>query len=76
LGALFIQFVPVWAGDIDVALAGLVYGVSLMLTLVLIPDGLGGLVKRIATWLRARIGWQPQSPQEVENSAQKAKATS
>ncbi len=76
LGALFIQFVPVWAGDIVVALAGLVYGVSLMLTLVLIPDGLGGLAKRIATWLRARIGWQPQSPQEVENSAQKAKTAS
>ncbi|MGE3992913.1 branched-chain amino acid ABC transporter permease [Pseudorhodoplanes sp.] len=46
LGALFIQFVPVWAGDIDPALAGLVYGIALILTLVIIPDGIGGFIKR------------------------------
>lgn len=47
VGAAFIQFAPVWAGDIDVALAGLVYGGALVVVLLLLPDGIGGAISRI-----------------------------
>ncbi|MFZ5733074.1 MAG: branched-chain amino acid ABC transporter permease [Pseudomonadota bacterium] len=55
LGALFIQFVPVWASDIDVALAGMVYGLSLILILLIVPDGLGGLCQRLSEWVKAML---------------------
>jgi ABC-type branched-subunit amino acid transport system permease subunit len=57
IGAMFIQFVPIWASDIDVSLGGLVFGGALIVTLVLIPAGVGGLVERIFLWFCARIGW-------------------
>lgn len=55
LGALFIQFVPVWASDIDVALAGMVYGLSLILILLIVPDGLGGFCQRASEWVKAML---------------------
>jgi branched-chain amino acid transport system permease protein len=57
LGAMFIQFVPIWASDIDASLGGLVFGGALIVTLVLIPAGVGGLVWRMFSWSCARLGW-------------------
>jgi branched-chain amino acid transport system permease protein len=57
VGAMFIQFVPVWASDIDVSLGGLVFGCALILTLVAIPAGIGGLGERLFIRLCARLGW-------------------
>jgi branched-chain amino acid transport system permease protein len=57
IGAMFIQFVPIWASDIDVSLGGLVFGGALIVTLVVIPAGIGGLGERIFLWLCARFGW-------------------
>lgn len=57
VGAMFIQFVPVWASDIDVSLGGLVFGCALILTLVAIPAGIGGLSERLFIRLCARLGW-------------------
>jgi branched-chain amino acid transport system permease protein len=57
IGAMFIQFVPIWASDIDVSLGGLVFGGALIVTLVLIPAGIGGFAERIFMWFCARVGW-------------------
>jgi ABC-type branched-subunit amino acid transport system permease subunit len=57
IGAMFIQFVPIWASDIDVSLGGLVFGGALIITLVVIPAGIGGLGDRIFIWLCTKLGW-------------------
>lgn len=57
IGAMFIQFVPIWASDIDVSLGGLVFGGALIVTLVVIPAGIGGLGERVFLWLCTRFGW-------------------
>jgi len=46
-GALFIEFVPVYASDVDEALAGVIYGGVLILFMYLLPGGVMGLVRRI-----------------------------
>lgn len=51
-GALFIQFVPVWASGIDRALAGFVYGGALIAAVLLMPAGVAGLLHK----LQQRIG--------------------
>jgi branched-chain amino acid transport system permease protein len=48
-GALFIEFVPVYAADIDEALAGVIYGGVLILFMYLLPGGVMGLVRRISS---------------------------
>jgi len=57
VGAMFIQFVPIWASDIDVSLGGLVFGGALIVTLVVIPAGIGGLGERVFIWLCVKLGW-------------------
>jgi branched-chain amino acid transport system permease protein len=52
-GALFIEFVPVYAADVDEALAGVIYGGVLILFMYLLPGGVMGLVRRISS-TRAR----------------------
>ncbi len=45
-GALFIEFVPVYAGDVDEALAGVIYGAVLIAFMYALPGGvMGGLRK-------------------------------
>ena len=56
-GAMFIQFVPTWASDIDVSLGGLVFGCALILTLVVLPAGVGGLASRLYDFTCFRLGW-------------------
>jgi branched-chain amino acid transport system permease protein len=48
-GALFIEFVPVYAADVDEALAGVIYGGVLILFMYLLPGGVMGLVRKIAS---------------------------
>ncbi|MFT4118798.1 branched-chain amino acid ABC transporter permease [Bradyrhizobium sp.] len=57
VGAMFIQFVPIWASDIDVSLGGLVFGGALILTLVLIPSGVGGIAGKLYDLTCLRLGW-------------------
>ncbi|MGB3447712.1 MAG: branched-chain amino acid ABC transporter permease [Xanthobacteraceae bacterium] len=57
IGAMFIQFVPIWASDIDVSLGGLVFGGALIVTLVVIPAGIGGLGERFFIWICMKLGW-------------------
>lgn len=78
LGSLFIQFVPVWASDIDVALAGMVYGLSLILILLIVPDGLGGLCSRMSEWVKAALYGRPEvpTPAKADNALKPEQATS
>lgn len=46
-GALFTRFVPVYAGDINDAAPGLLYGVALILIMYLMPGGVVGLFHRL-----------------------------
>jgi branched-chain amino acid transport system permease protein len=48
-GALFIEFVPVYAADVDEALAGVIYGGVLILFMYLLPGGVMGLIRRISS---------------------------
>jgi branched-chain amino acid transport system permease protein len=56
-GALFIEFVPVWAGDVNQALTGVVYGVVLIAFMFVLPGGMASLGKRVK-----RIRKQPSAP--------------
>jgi branched-chain amino acid transport system permease protein len=53
-GALFIQFVPEYASDIDLALASVIYGAVLILFMYVLPSGFMGLVRRVAGLGRGR----------------------
>lgn len=57
IGAMFIQFVPTWASDIDVSLGGLVFGCTLIFTLILVPSGIGGMAERMFLKVCVRLGW-------------------
>jgi branched-chain amino acid transport system permease protein len=47
-GALFIEFVPVYASDVNEALAGVIYGGVLILFMYLLPSGVMGLGRRLS----------------------------
>jgi branched-chain amino acid transport system permease protein len=47
LGALFVVFVPRYAGDVDQALTGVVYGATLIAVVYLLPGGAAGLLRRL-----------------------------
>lgn len=46
-GGLFIQFMPFYAQEINQGLAGVVYGVTLILFMIVMPGGFVGLMRRI-----------------------------
>jgi len=52
LGALFIEFVPVYASDVNEALTGVIYGGVLIAFMWVLPDGAAGLGRRV----RALVG--------------------
>lgn len=47
LGALFVVFVPQYAGDVNQALTGLIYGGTLIAVMYLLPGGAAGLLRRL-----------------------------
>ncbi len=61
IGALFIVFVPEWSADINLALAGVIYGVALIGMMLVARDGVVGMVRGAVARLRARRGL-PQTP--------------
>jgi branched-chain amino acid transport system permease protein len=46
-GAFFIEFVPNWAGDVNQALTGVIYGAVLIAFMFLLPGGVASLGTRI-----------------------------
>jgi branched-chain amino acid transport system permease protein len=69
-GALFIEFVPVYASDIDVALTGVIYGGVLIAFMWVLPEGAAGLPRRLRR-LTARRG----TPDEAEEKPQEGRLT-
>jgi branched-chain amino acid transport system permease protein len=47
LGALFVIFVPQYAGDVNQALTGVIYGGALIAVIYLLPGGAAGLLRRV-----------------------------
>ena len=62
-GALFIEFVPVYASDVDEALTGVIYGGVLIAFMWLLPEGAAGLPRRLRG-LRARREARDERPKE------------
>ena len=62
LGALFIVLVPEYAADVDDALAGVIYGATLILVMYVERRGAVGLARRI--WGRATRGRQDRAERE------------
>jgi len=67
-GALFIEFVPVYASDVNEALTGVIYGGVLIAFMWVLPDGAAGLLRRlrrlgqIAGEGRKRRDWNEKEP--------------
>jgi branched-chain amino acid transport system permease protein len=55
VGAIFIQFMPLWAQSISKSpgAPAVVYGVVLILLILALPGGASGLVSRVLRWTRA-----------------------
>jgi branched-chain amino acid transport system permease protein len=64
-GALFIEFVPVYASDIDVALTGVIYGGVLIAFMWLLPEGAAGLPRRLRALAARRREPAEEKPQEA-----------
>ncbi|WP_320670097.1 branched-chain amino acid ABC transporter permease [Patulibacter defluvii] len=54
LGAVFIQLLPIAAGEVDQALSGMAYGVFLIVAMLAMPLGLVGLGRSVADRASAR----------------------
>jgi branched-chain amino acid transport system permease protein len=53
-GALFIEFVPVYAADVNEALAAVIYGAVLIGFMYVLPTGVVGLLRRLGARVRPR----------------------
>lgn len=51
-GAFFVLFLPEWTAEINLAMAGLVYGGCLVITMLLMKDGFMGLIER---WISSAV---------------------
>jgi branched-chain amino acid transport system permease protein len=60
-GALFIEFVPDYASDVNDALTGVIYGGVLILFMYLLPDGAVGLLRRIGRLAVRRPAAPPEA---------------
>jgi branched-chain amino acid transport system permease protein len=67
-GALFIEFVPVYASDVNDALTGVIYGGVLIAFMWVLPEGAAGLWRRVRRLRhsiggeRGRRGWHEKDP--------------
>ena len=50
IGALFVVFLPDWSSDINLAAAGIIYGVVLILMMLVARDGVVGRLDALARW--------------------------
>ncbi len=65
LGALFIEFVPVWAADVNEALTGVIYGGVLIIFMWFLPEGAAGLPRRVRRLLAGRKAAAAKQPEET-----------
>jgi branched-chain amino acid transport system permease protein len=69
-GALFIEFVPVYAGDVNVALTGVIYGGVLIAFMWVLPEGAAGLPRRLRA-LAARLRRPAEEKQQEARLTQR-----
>jgi branched-chain amino acid transport system permease protein len=69
-GALFIEFVPVWAGNVNEALTGFVYGAVLIAFMFVLPGGMASLGKRLKR-IRKRPAALDARPEKTERRTTK-----
>lgn len=62
IGACFIVFMPDWTSQIDISLAGLLYGLCLILTMLFARNGVAGVVRGAVARLRLRSEPVPPKP--------------
>jgi branched-chain amino acid transport system permease protein len=55
VGALFIEFVPIWSGNIAKDAPSVVYGLILIVLLLVFPTGAGGLLAALFHSLQRRV---------------------
>jgi branched-chain amino acid transport system permease protein len=72
LGALFIEFVPQYAGDVSQALTGVVYGATLIAVIYLAPGGAAGLLRRLRRVLVDVVEAPPAAAQPAGESVMEA----
>jgi branched-chain amino acid transport system permease protein len=71
LGALFIEFVPVYASDVNDALTGVIYGGVLIAFMWILPEGAAGLPRRVRElWERRARREAPSEPEPATVPAQ------
>jgi branched-chain amino acid transport system permease protein len=59
LGALLVIFLPEWSADISLAMAGIVYGGTLIVMMLVAREGLVGLAVSVLKWMWARLFPRP-----------------
>ena len=70
-GALFIQFVPIWAQDISKAAPWAIYGVLLILFMYVMPLGIAGSLRLAWFRYRTRPGAGNQGPAPLRSLSEK-----
>jgi branched-chain amino acid transport system permease protein len=66
-GAFFIEFVPIWAGDVNEALTGVIYGGVLIAFMFLLPGGIVSLGRRVKGLRRGQAAREPR-PERTERT--------
>jgi branched-chain amino acid transport system permease protein len=59
LGALLVIFLPEWSADISLAMAGIVYGGTLIVMMLVAREGLVGLAAKVLGWAWTRLFPRP-----------------
>jgi branched-chain amino acid transport system permease protein len=73
-GALFIEFVPVYAADVDEALASVIYGAVLIVFMYVLPTGVMGLLRRAATFAIRRHPQEEEKADDIRSEDRTAAA--
>jgi branched-chain amino acid transport system permease protein len=64
LGAVFVEFVPLWAQDVSTSAPTVVYGLILILVMFVAPAGVTDLARRTGTFLAHRLTLRPERSSE------------
>jgi branched-chain amino acid transport system permease protein len=68
IGAVFVQVVPLAAGEVNTTLTGVIYGAAVIISILIFPNGIAG---GLGSWISARMrrdGGEPVSAVHEENA--------
>jgi branched-chain amino acid transport system permease protein len=72
VGALFVEFVPLWAQDVSKDAPSVVYGLILVIVMLVAPAGVVDLARRIGTFVANRLTLRPERSSEQTPSLKEA----